>query len=514
MRVLFLSFAFAAGIVAQTDQPLTALPYTPSLDLNFLDRAADPCVDFYRFSCGNWNHVNPIPRDQARWDVYSKMAVENQRFLWGLLQEAARPEPDRTASQQKIGDYFSSCMDEAAVEKAGAAPLQKRLGEIAALRSKAQLAVLLGGLHLEANNVLFRFESNQDYKDSSRVIAFAMGGGLGLPDRDYYTKTDAKSRETRTKYVAHVEKMMTLVGDSAATAKKEAAVVMAIESAMAKASLTRVDRRDPYKLFHKFTRAQLSALTPTFRWNEYLAAAGVPGLEEFNVTEPEFFQELNRLLGSHSLADWKFYLRWHLVHAAAPYLSPPFVAAHFDFYSHTLRGVEEMKPRWKRCVEFVDRDLGEALGQEFVRRTFTADTKARALAMTREVQQAMEEEIRHLAWMGEETKQQALVKLHAVVDKIGYPDRWRDYGALEIQPGDFFGNVHRAAIFESKRQLAKIGKPVDRGEWQMTPPTVNAYYEPTDERHQFPGGRAATAALRSEAGRRAELRQHGRNHRA
>jgi endothelin-converting enzyme/putative endopeptidase len=476
-------------LTAQPERPLMSLPYTPSLDTQFMDRSVNPCVDFYRFSCGNWNKLNPIPPDQARWNVYAKLTDENLRFLWGLLEEAARPDPGRNASQQKIGDYFQSCMDEAAVEKAGMTPLRKDLDAITALRSTAQLPVLVGRLQLETRGegMLFGFGSNQDFADASRVIAFAEAGGLGLPDRDYYVKTDAKSQEARAKYLEHVRKMLELLGDGP-DAAKGADAVMAIETALAKASLTRVERRDPYKLFHKFTRNQLVALTPEFAWSEHLATSGVPSLQEFNVTQPEFYKQLNTLLKSRPLSDWKIYLNWHLVHSKARYLSSAFERADFDFYGRYLRGVQEMQPRWKRCVQYVDRDLGEALGQEFVRKTFGPDTKARALAMTREIQKAMELDLYEITWMGEATKKQALAKLHAMVNKIGYPDQWRDYTTLNIVRGDFAGNVDRATVFESRRQLAKIGKPLDRGEWQMTPPTVNAYYDPQMNDINFPAG--------------------------
>jgi putative endopeptidase len=490
MRLVLVAFALAAAAFSQPERPLTALPYTPSLDAEFLDRAVNPCVDFYRFACGNWNKLNPIPPDQASWNVYAKLADENQRFLWGILEEAARPAPARNANQQKIGDFFASCMDEAAIEKAGAAPLRKDLDVIAGLRSAAQLAALVGRLQLstESRSMLFAFGSNQDFADASRVIAFLSAGGLGLPDRDYYVKTDEKSQETRAKYLDHVQKMFELLGDGADSAKKEAAGVMEIETALAQASLTRVERRDPYKLFHKFTRAQLDELSPSFRWSDFLAAAGMPALAEFNVTQPAFFKEVDALLRSRSLDDWKTYLRWHLVHAEAPYLSSAFVRANFDFYSRYLRGIQQMPPRWKRCVRMVDRDLGEALGQEFVRKTFGPEVKARTLAMTKQIEKAMEDEIGHLDWMGPETRRQALAKLHGMVNKIGYPDKWRDYSSLTIVRGDFLGNVDRATIFESKRELAKIGKPVDRGEWGMTPPTVNAYYNPQMNDINFPAG--------------------------
>ena len=467
---------------------MESLPYTPSLEAAFLDRAVDPCVDFFHFACGNWIKTNPIPADQPRWDVYAKMGNDNLRFLWGLLEETAKPAAGRTPVQQKIGDYFAACMDEAAIEKAGMAPLRKGLDEIAALKSAGDLAPVLARMHLDGGDALFSFGSNQDYANSSQVIAFADAGGLGLPDRDYYTKTDAKSVEIRERYVAHVAQMLELLGDSPAAAKSGAQTVMDIETALAKASLTRVDKRDPYKLFHKVTQAQFLNQNGAFRWPAYWSAEGIPEPAVVNVSEPEFYKEVAQQLQSRSIADWKVYLRWHLVHAKAPYLSKPFVAANFDFFSKYLRGVAEMPARWKRCVRYVDRDLGEALGQVFVAKTFTGDTKQRALAMTKEIEKAMETDLHQLNWMGDATKQQALLKLHGMVNKIGYPDQWRDYSPVRIERGDFLGDVDRATEFESKRQLNKIGKPVDRKEWQMTPPTVNAYYDPQMNDINFPAG--------------------------
>ena len=349
--------------LAAQDRPLTSLPYTPVLDTQFIDRSVDPCVDFYKFACGNWIKQNPIPADQPRWDVYAKLTADNQRFLWGILDEASKPSASRTANQQKIGDYFSACMDESAVEKAGAAPLRPDLDAIAGLKQISELSPLLARLNLESSltSPLFGFGSSQDYADSNRVIAFATASGLGLPDRDYYVKTDAKSQETRVKYVEFVAKMFTLLGDTAVQAKAEADTVMQIETALAKASLTRVEQREPHNLFHKLTAAQLAALTPSLNWPAYWAAAGLPAQAVVNVTEPKFFEEVQRQLKARSIPDWKVYLRWHLVREKAPYLSSAFVRANFDFYRKYLRGVAELQPRWKRCVQYVDYELGEAL---------------------------------------------------------------------------------------------------------------------------------------------------------
>jgi len=453
-----------------------------------MDRSADPCTNFYQYACGGWIKKNPIPPDQARWEVYGKLQYENELFLWGILDEAAKPVAGRSAEQQKIGDYFQACMDESGIEKAGLSPLEPGLEAIARVSSADQLAELVASEQLDGTSTLFGFGSNQDFEDSTRVIAFASAGGLGLPDRDYYVKDEPKMREMREKYVAHIARMLGLVGDNAETAAAEAQTVMNIESALAKASLTQVEKRDPYKQFHKVTLAQLKAMTPSFNWDQYLAITGAPGISTANVTEPEFYKELERELASLNLSNWKTYLRWHLVHSKAPYLSSKFVNENFAFYGKTLRGVDELQPRWKRCVHFVDRDLGEALGKVFVEKTVAPAVKAKALEMTKQIEKAMGDEIKSLTWMGDETKQQALVKLRAVVNKIGYPEKWRDYGSVRIVRGDFLGNVDRAGVFETHRDLAKIGKPVDRTEWGMTPPTVDAYYNPQMNDINFPAG--------------------------
>jgi putative endopeptidase len=482
---LFLSVAWGQS---SEEKPLLALPYSPSLDLSSMDRSADPCTDFYRFSCGGWIKKNPIPPDQSRWEVYSKLEDDNQRFLWGILLEAAKPQATRSAVEVEIGDFFYACMDEASIEKAGVKPLQVQLDEIAKLQSIRDLPALLARAHLSGSNMLFGFGSNQDYSDSTREIAFATAGGLGLPDRDYYLKTDAKSQELRQKYLDHVATMFRLLGEAEPSAKAHAQTVMDIETALATASLTRVDQRDPYKLFHKMTLAQVQALTKSFSWDVYLAAAQMKSIQVVNVTEPAFLKEVEVLLTSRSMEDWKTYLRWHVVHASASALSSAFVNANFDFYSKTLRGTQLLAPRWKRCVRRVDGDLGEALGQVFVQKTFGPDTKARALVMTKEIEASMESEIKQLPWMGDATKKKALEKLHALVNKIGYPDKWRDYSSIKIARDDYFGNVERATVFESRRQLAKIGKPVDRTEWDITPPTVNAYYDDQMNDMNFPAG--------------------------
>jgi putative endopeptidase len=480
MRKLFclLSFLGVSCPVFPAETPLTSLPYTPGLDVSAMDRSADPCVDFYRFACGGWMKNNPIPSDESRWSVYGKLYQDNQRFLWGILDGLAKNTAGRSATQQKIGDYFAACMDEAAVEKLGAQPLKRTLDPINRMKSKRDLAATLARLHLMTggSGMFFAFGSNQDFADSTSVIAFAASGGLGLPDRDFYTQDDDKSKELRSRYVAHVGRMFELLGDTPDAARRQAGKVMGIETALARASLTRTERRDPYKLLHKMDAGGLKALAPGFDWGAYLKTAGLARLDAFNVTEPEFYKELDRQWQALSLDEIKTYLRWHAVHATAPFLSSAFVNEDFDFFGRTLHGVPELRPRWKRCVTLVDAQLGEALGQEFVSRAFSPELKRKTLHMTQQIEQAMHDDLVQLAWMSAATRQKALEKLHAIVNKIGYPDKWRDYGSVDVKRNDFAGNVERASLFESRRKLGKIGKPLDRGEWSMTPPTVNAYY--------------------------------------
>ncbi|MGB9236899.1 MAG: M13 family metallopeptidase [Terriglobales bacterium] len=490
LLLLIILFALALTASAQTEKPLTSFPYTPGLDVTAMDKTADPCVDFYQYSCGGWMKNNPIPADQPRWSVYGKLYQDNQQFLWGILDQLSKQSAGRNANQQKIGDYFGACMDEATVNKLGAKPLQPYLEQIAAMGSTKDLPALLATFHTkqQSGGFFFGFGSNQDYENSENVIAFAGAGGLGLPDRDYYTKTDDKSVDLRNKYVAHVQKMFELLGDKPDVANAEAAKVLEIETALAKASLTRVERRDPYKLFHKVDFKGLQAMTPDFDWSIYIKDIGLPAQNTFNVSQPAFYAELDKQLKTLNLEDIKTYLRWQTAHALAPYLSDDFVNENFNFFSKTLRGVPQLRPRWKRCVTLVDDQLGEALGQEYVARAFSAELKRKTILMTKQIEQSMEEDINTLTWMSPATKQQALEKLHTIVNKIGYPDKWRDYSSVDIKADDFAGNVQRATTFESKRELNKIGKPIDRGEWHMTPPTVNAYYNSRMNAINFPAG--------------------------
>jgi putative endopeptidase len=493
MRLVIVAAALlpslAAAAPAAQERPLTALPYTPGLDPAAMDRSRDPCVDFFAYSCGGWVKANPIPPDQASWSVYAKLGDENRQLLWGLLEQAGRAGAARTPAEAKIGDYFAACMDEAAVERAGATPLAKDLAAIAALRSKRELPALVGRLQpgLE-DGLVFGLGSEQDAKDATQVIATLAAGGLGLPDRDYYLKDDARSEEIRTRYARYVADLLRLAGDAPAAAEEGARAVVRLETSLAKATLSRVEKRDPYRVYHRMTPTQLQALAPALRWKELLAASRAPRLRVVNVTEPAFVVEVETRLEEEPLATWQRYLRFHLADGRAPYLSRAFQEAHFAFHGAFLHGVKEEKPRWKRCVEWVDRDLGEALGKVFVAKAFPAEVKPEVTRMTEAIQRAMERRIRELPWMTEPTKRAALEKLAAMRNKIGYPARWRDYGKLAIDRRDFAGDVERALRFETARQLAKIGRPVDRDEWSMTPPTVNAYYDPRMNDMNFPAG--------------------------
>ncbi len=456
-----------------------------------MDKTADPCVDFYQYACGGWMKNNPVPSDQARWSVYSKLAQDNQRYLWGILDGLAKQKEGRNVTQQKIGDYFGACMDEGAIAKRGAAPLKPFLDQIDGMAATRELPRVLASLQLGPveRRLLLRLQLEPGLRrldPRDRLCQRRrprLAGPRLLPENGC-----KRSKEIRAKYEAHIATMFGLLGESEAVAKRSAATVMRIETALAQASLTRVDKRDPYKLFHKTDLKGLQAMTPGFDWKTYLAAIGQPGLTTFNVTEPKFFKAFGKQLRGNDLAAIKTYLRWHTVKSLAPALSPQFDEPHFAFFSQTLRGVEKQKPRWKRCVQLVDAQLGEALGQEFTSRAFSPELKAKSLHMTRQVEEAMAKDIESLDWMSPDTKKRAREKLDTIVNKIGYPDTWRDYSAFDVRADDFTGNVVRGQLFESRRQLAKIGKPLDRGEWGMTPPTVNAYFNPQMNDINFPAG--------------------------
>ena len=485
-KIAFLVPLCLSALSAQTAGPANSSP--GHFDPKAIDPTASPCQDFYQYACGNWIKQNPIPADQSKWGRFNELDERNKAVLRQILEDAAKPSPNRDATAQKIGDYFAACMDEKAIDARGLAPLQPELDRIAKISAKEQLAAAIAHLHRIGSGALFGFSSGQDFKDSTAVVAQLDQGGLGLPDRDYYLKDDPKSVELRQKYVAHVQRMFELAGEKPETAKAHAATVMRIETDLAKASLDRVSRRDPEKIYHPMKKPDVAQLSPSFQWASYFTDSGAPQFESVVVSWPDFFKAIGTEIQSVGLADWKTYLTWHLLHSQAAFLPTTFARENFDFFGKTLSGAQEMRPRWKRCTDFTDADLGEALGRKFVERTFGAEGKERTLKMVAALEKALGEDIEKLPWMTPATKEAALIKLKAITNKIGYPDHWRDYSTVVIKPDDPLGNTFRATSFEFQRQLDKIGKPLDRLEWAMTPPTVNAYYDPQMNNINFPAG--------------------------
>ena len=453
-----------------------------------LDKSCKPCDDFYEFAMGGWMKANPIPAEYPTWGTFSQLRDNNLAAMRTVLEAAAKANAPAGSTEQKIGDFYTSCTDTAAIEAAGMKPIAGELTAIDAIDDRKSLDAAIAKLQREGVDVLFRFGSTQDIKDSTRVIAQASQGGLGMPDRDYYFRDDEKSKQLRADYEQHVTKMFALAGDAPEKAAAEAKTVMSIETALAKVSRTRVELRDPEKNYHLMPLTEMKTLTPDWSWENYLRAVGAPSMAQVNVRQPEFFKEMNQTLSGVGLPDWKIYLRWHLIHASAPGLPERFVDENFDFYDRKLSGTKEMLPRWKRCVQSTDRNLGEALGQIYVEKYFPSAAKARAKEMVNNLIAALRDDIPTLSWMGPETKKEALAKLQAFNIKIGYTDKWRDYSKLAIDRGSYEANVRRSIEFEHARQLAKIGQPVDRTEWGMTPPTVNAYYSSTMNEIVFPAG--------------------------
>ncbi len=490
LPVILLLLVLAVPANGQTpNEP--ALPYTPSLDVNSMDKSIDPCSNFYQYACGGWRKKNPIPPDQTSWSVYGKLYQDNLNFLRRILEQASSSTNQRDAVTQQIGDFYAACVDEAGIEKSGPDPIKLELEAIARLNSVRELAPLVARLQMATGgyrSILFRGGSDQDPDDSEHMIASLDQGGLGLPDRDYYTKEDTKSKETREQYVKHVQEIFELLGDNAETAKKNGETLMRMETALAKASMARVERRNPYNLKHKMEIPGLEELAPNFDWKAYYRVLQYPKIEILNVGDPAFFKQVNAALASEPLANWKTYLRFHVTDSSAQYLSAKFVQENFDFYRKYLRGAKEQQPRWKRCVQYTDYMLGEALGQAYVRTVFSPELKQSTLDMVRRIEDAMAKRIEQLDWMSLETKQQALTKLKGIRNKIGYPDKWRDYSAVKITRSEFLGNVQRATEFERRREIAKIGKPVDHGEWMISPATVDAYYNPQMNDINFPAG--------------------------
>jgi putative endopeptidase len=454
-----------------------------------LDTTCKPCQDFYQFATGGWRKHNPVPAAYPSWGRFNLLQERNQEALHKILEAAAKDKNAAPGSiDQKIGDFYGSCMDAKQIDAEGIQPIEPELEQIAKISDLKRLEDEVARLQSRGVGALFRFGSAQDDKNSTQVIGFAVQGGLGLPDRDYYTKQDNHSKQIREQYRKHVARMLELAGDAPQRAQAEAQTVLAIETRMARASKTRVERRDPQANYHKMGPAELRALTPEFSWQRYFQDVGSPAIREVNVGQPEFFRALNQQLTGVPLADWKTYLRWHLIHSSARALSSKFVEEDFDFYGRTLTGAKQLQPRWRRCVAATDLNLGEALGQKYVAVAFPPEAKARARQMVENLVAALRADITTLPWMSPPTRTQALAKLAAMTLKIGYPDKWRDYSAYQVVRGPYIENFERGRRFEFRRNLEQIGKPVDRTEWEMTPPTVNAYYDPNMNEIVFPAG--------------------------
>lgn len=457
-----------------------------SLDVSAIDKTVNPCADFYQYACGNWRKNNPIPADKTRWGRFDELGEHNLYTVYNLLQQAA----DKPTSplQVKYGNYFAACMDDSRADALGAKPLAPIMQQIASLNDKAGLAKLVGSLeNTYGLGYFYGFGSQQDQKDSTQQIPEVGQAGLSLPDRDYYLQDDARMTKIRAQYVEHVTKMFTLLGDTPEQAATEANAVMTIETALAKGSMPRVDMRTPANVYHIKTEAELQALTPDYRWADYFSTIKVP-INTLNVRQPDYFTTMNAQLDAASMADLKSYLRWHALLPSAGALSKPFVDENFHFFAQILGGQKEQAPLWKRCTQQTDRALGEAVGQDWVAKYFTPQAKANMQELVRDLEASLGDDIQHLDWMSATTKVEAEKKLAAFRDKIGYPETWRDYASLTVKRDDRVGNRERVSIFEDRRDINKIGKPVDEKEWGMTPPTVNAYYSPSMNDINFPAG--------------------------
>jgi putative endopeptidase len=459
----------------------------PRFDVSSIDKSIDPCVDFYQFACNNWIKNNPMPADYTDWISFTEVEEHNNAVLRKILDKASVNDPKRSAVLQKVGDFYAACMDEEAANKKRSTPLKPEFDRIAAVKDKTQMIEVMAHESLIGPNPLFSFYSSPDIHNANMTIAFIDQGGIVLPDRDYYLKDDPDMVAIRKTYVDHVSRMFALLGQSPEQAKKSADAVIKIETELARAAMDRTLRRDPKTQDHKMPLADIEAQAPNFHLSRYFAATGAPSFKELNVSNPEFFKTLNSIVDKIPLEDWKTYMTWQVVNVAAPWLSDDFVQEDFKLIQ-ALSGQKELKPRWKRCIGATNGFLGEALGQLYVDETFGTEGKDRMLKMVDALEHALQQDITSLPWMTETTKKEALIKLKAIRNKIGYPEKWRDYSKLEIRRNDLPGNLERGSEFEAHRQLTKIGKPVDKAEWDITPPTVNAFYNPEHNEIVFPAG--------------------------
>jgi putative endopeptidase len=476
----FVGLDMAPGPTSEPKKPII-------FDVTAIDKTADPCTDFYQYACGNWVKNNPIPSDQARWGRFNELAERNNYLLYKELNAAA--EAPKTPLQKKYGDYFAACMNVELADKLGAKPVEPVMKAIASLQDKKDLSAMVAKLQNDyALGVFYGIRVEQDQKDSSNQIVNAGQGGITLPDRSYYIDDNPRSQKLRAQYVDHLTKMFVLLGDTPDKAAEEAKSVMSIETALAKGAIDRVELRDPAKRYHIMTKAELQALSPDYNWDAYLKGIKIGEFKTLNVSTPTFFTAMNAEIDSASVDSLKSYLRWHALRTAAPSLSKPFVDENFNFFQATLNGQKEQGPRWKRCSRATDQALGEAVGQDWVKQNFPPDAKANMDKLVAALEKALGQDIQQLPWMSDATKVEAKAKLDAIRNKIGYPANWRDYSALVVKRDDPLGNIERNAAFERRRNYDKLGKPVDEKEWSMTPPTVNAYYNPPNNDINFPAG--------------------------
>ena len=477
-----------------------AVPELQRFDPAQVDKSLDPCTDFFQYACSKWNKANPIPADQATWGTFNALGIWNLAAVRNTLEEAEKASANRTAAEQKAGDYYASCMDEAAIDAAGIKPLEPLLDRIAKLQDKSQLPELLAEIHqsirppdpfstdAQYRSVVFGFTSATDLDDARKIVAAIDQSGMSMPSQDFYLKDDAKTKEIREKFLKHVAKMLVLSGETQQQAEADAKTVLAMETALAKSAMDIIKRRDPKNQNNKMTLQQVQASTPSFDWSRYLAAVKAPASTQYVVLAPTFLRGMEQLVSTESVDHWRVLLRYQTIRMMAPMLSQPFVEESFDFYARTLFGSPEIQPRWRRCSANADNDLGDAVGQAYVKRYFPPESKARMLELVKALEVSLHQDIDAATWMSAETKQKAHEKLKTQIDKIGYPDKWIDYSTLTIKRDDFYSNVTQANLFEFNRRLSKIGKPADRHEWGMTPPTVNAYEDPQTNTINFPAG--------------------------
>ncbi len=457
------------------------------LYLNWLDANSSPANDFFAYANGTWQTKNPIPPEYGRWGIFTVLKMQNQQRIHQILQQAAKQAAEPGSIQQKVGDFYRSGMDEVSINRLGISPLKTDLSRINELRDINDVLTVLPSLHLKGVNVLFNFASMQDFKDSSKVIGSIQQAGLGLPDREYYLKKDSKSEQIRALYLEHMKKMFLLMNDSPPVAVHEGTTVMAIETALAKASMSLIEQRDPEKIYHLLSLTELETLLPNFSWPRYFSTIGQPQLKQINLAMPEYFKTLNTLLLTISIEEWKAYLRWHLLNASAPYLSQPFVDEDFRMNA-ALTGTKKLLPRWQRVVDDANSALGFALGKLYVERYFSAAAKEKTSEILTNIRQALYKDLQTLPWITASTRKAANQKLGLIEDRVGYPEQWWDYSSLQIDRGAYIANIWRANEFLLRRDLNKIDKPVDRSEWLMAPQTVNAYYDPSMNSLTIPAG--------------------------